>query len=127
MGSEMCIRDRGADPSKLVASLAAVTNGIESGKAIEEIVLLVFAPPPPTPPPAVPGVGAPGDPSSPPGSGAPGCDLPGGGPSPMAGPAGMPPGGPPHGRPDLLTLMAGGRGGGDGNLGANIRRSMPVA
>ena len=115
---------QGADPSKLVASLAAVTNGIKSGKAIEDIVLLVFAPPPPEPPPAVPGVGAPGDPSSPPGSGMPpGSEQPGGG-----APAGMPPGAPPGGRPDLLQLMAGmGGSGGRPNLGANVQRSMAVA
>jgi hypothetical protein len=117
---------QGADPSKLVASLAAVTNGIKSGKAIEDIVLLVFAPPPPEPAQAPPGVAAPGDPSSPPVSGPPGSEAPGQAGPPAGGPM-APPGGPPQGRPDLLTLMAGNRGGMNPILGANVRRSMPVA
>ena len=118
----------GTDPSALVHALAAVTKGIISGDAIEDIVLKVFAPAPVQPvPPSDPGVGAPGDPSSPPVAGPPGSD-------PMAGQGGQPmppsaggPTGPPQGRPDLLQLMAGMGSSGAPNLGANVSRSMAAA
>jgi hypothetical protein len=112
----------GADPSALVHALAAVTAGIKAGKAIEDIVLEVFAPPAPEPVQAPPGVAAPGDPSSPPVSGPPGSEVPG------QAPAAGAPTGPPGGRPDLLQLMASmGGGGGQPNLGATVQRRMPVA
>ena len=110
----------GTDPSALVHALAAVTKGILAGKAIEDIVLEVFAPPaPPEPPAAAPGAGLPGEPSSPPGM-APGSEQQPGG-APMPGPTG-----PPGGRPDLLQLMAGMGASGNPSLSANVSRRMPV-
>jgi hypothetical protein len=125
---------QGADPSKLIASIAAIAAGIKKGEAIEDIVTKVFAPPPPAPAAPAPGEGMPGDPSSP--GGPPGSE-PGAAAGSPPGLPGQPPGGPqqtpqagaqPPGRPDLMQLMAAaGTGGGAPNLGVGIKRSVVAA
>ena len=118
----------GADPSALVASIAAVANGLKKGEAIEDIVAKVFAVKEAPPAPELPGPAAPGDgatPGEPPAAGPPGSEPqagPGGAP-----PAGMPPspqGGPP---PDLMQLMASMGASGRDNSSMTVKRNMAVA
>lgn len=112
----------GVDPSKLIASIAQVTDLMQRGEPIEVVVSKVFAPPEPPPaPPGAEGVaGVPGEPGA---GGASGF-----------GPEGLPSALTPNvatqgpgGRPSLQMLFAGLSGAGKPNLQAGVSRMLPVA
>lgn len=112
---------QGADPSALVASIAAVAAGLKKGEAIEDIVAKVFAPPPPPPEaPAQPGGVTPGEEGgAPPAAGPPGSEqMP-----PGAGPAMVDPN---QGPPDLMQLMNGMSSSGRQNQTVNVKRTVNI-
>lgn len=107
----------GQQPGQILATLAAIVEGVKKGDPIETVVSEVFKPPPPQP------AGeetAPGEQTSGPeemGPGEPGGAAPGGG--------GMP--APDQGPPDLQNLIAGLSASGNPNLRAGVMRQAPVA
>lgn len=115
----------GQDPGPIIAKMAAAIHARQRGDSIEDAVGAAFAPPPSQGPP---GSEAPAE------GGAPGAAGPGGGQLPPGlqpsgleqgvapGQAGMAPGG----RPALNDLLAGLSGAGAPNLGASVRRRIPV-
>jgi hypothetical protein len=105
----------GLDPAATVHQLSAVIKGIQKGRAVEDIVSEVFAPPEP-PPTAEPSEGAPVDATTGGlGGGLTPSGLMGGVP---AGQAGMAPGG----RPDLSVMLAGLTAGGAPQMSASTMR-----
>lgn len=118
----------GQDPGDAVTKIAAIAKGLQKGRAIEDVAVEVFAPPPapesagPESPlsPGSDGVGGPGGP----GAGGVGAGLNASGlmqgvPEGQAGQA-------PGGRPDLQMLLGGITGNGKPSMGASVLRRRRV-
>jgi hypothetical protein len=126
---------QGQDPSKILTSMAAVIDGRQKGKSIEEVVAAAFAPEPqPQVSPEVAGAGeaqAPGqsptgEPTQP---GQPGQEQLPAGLNPSGRVTGVAPGQQgmaPGGRPALQTLLAGLSSSGAPNLSAGVLRRTAV-
>lgn len=107
---------QGMDPTDTLTKLAKVMKARESGKPLHEAILEAFAPP--TPPGG----------SQEPQQGQPDMGGPPGPPGAPQGPPGMggAPGQPPQ-QQDIMSMLAGLRGGGNQtNLQANVQRKIPV-
>lgn len=112
---------QGMDPTTLLRQAAEIIAQREKGTPLHEAILDVFQTPPPPPPVAGGGPGAPGV-EGPQGA-LQGQNPTTGAPFGVApGQAGMGPGG----RPDLQTLLAGLTSGGQPNLTASVKRSVPA-
>jgi hypothetical protein len=117
---------QGADPSAMMAKLAALIEGVKKGLPIETVASQVFAPPPPPPADSAPGMSAP--------PGAPGSDAGGAGqPAAPGGPGGGALGQPAvnasgqaGGPPDIAGLIAGMSASGQPRLGGSVSRRNPV-
>lgn len=128
------LAQNGQDPGEVLTRLAAIIEGRQKGRAIEEVISEAFAP---EPVPAVPGVEAAGAETAPilgspegapPGAAGPEGNLEGLSDATgllrgvASGQAGMAPGG----RPDLQMLMASLGANGQPNLSAGVSRRIPV-
>lgn len=121
----------GQDPSEAVRRMTMIVKGLQSGKAIEDVVSEAFAPPP-APPPA-PGM----PPGAPPGQGPPGQEgmggPPGGGASGgltdsglLRGVAPGQAGSAPGGKPDLNLMLAGVTGSGKAEMSSMVMKRRRV-
>lgn len=112
---------QGMDPTQILRNAAAIISLREKGVPVHDAILQTFQAPPPAPSPAGGGPGAPG--AEGPQGALPGQNPTTGAPMGVApGQAGMGPGG----RPDLQTLLAGLTSGGQPNLSASVKRSVPA-
>lgn len=121
LSSAGIMAQQGMDPTQLLRNAAGIIALREKGVPMAEAILKTFETPPAPPSPAAGGPGAPGSEGSPgalqgqnPTTGAPMGVAPG--------QAGMGAGG----RPDLQTLLAGLTSGGQPNLSASVKRSVPA-
>jgi hypothetical protein len=112
---------QGMDPTQILRNAAQIIALREKGVPVHEAILDTFQAPPPAPSPAGGGPGAPA------GEGPAGALQ---GQNPTTGtPFGVAPGQAqmgPGGRPDLQTLLAGLTSGGQPNLTASVKRSVPA-
>jgi hypothetical protein len=123
LGSLGVMAQQGQDPIDIVRKAAETIRQREKGKSLSEALLDAFKPPP-TPPggseqpgAAIPGAPTPPGAAPPPGPGGPGAAPPGGAPSPQgAGPGGQ----------SIMQMLAGLTGGGQPNLTAGVRRTVPT-
>lgn len=112
---------QGMDVTQLLRNSAQIIAQREKGIPVHEAILNTFQTPPPAPSPAGGGPGAPG--AEGPQGALPGQNPTTGAPMGVApGQAGMGPGG----RPDLQSLLAGLTSGGQPNLSASVKRSVPA-
>ena len=114
------LAQQGMDPGEVVNKLVAVVQGLQKGRAIEEVVSEAFAPQPPVQPAEM----APGGPDAGPGGGGATGGLTDSGlmRGVSPGQAGMAPGG----RPDLNVMLAGVTGSGQPSMSAFTARRRRV-
>lgn len=123
---------QGMDPSEIVGKLAGIVQGLQKGKAVEDVVAAAFPPPAPAPdapPEAAPEpLGGPGGPGGPGGAGGGPGMAPGalGATGLMQGVAPGQAGQAPGGRPDIQTLLAGLTGGGKPTMSARVQKQRRV-
>jgi hypothetical protein len=121
LSSAGIMAQQGMDPTQTLRNAARIISLREKGTPMHEAILSTFEAPPAPPSPAAGGPGAPGAEGSP--GALPGQNPTTGAPMGVApGQAGMGPGG----RPDLQTMLAGLTSGGQPNLSASVKRSVPA-
>lgn len=120
LASSGIMAQQGMDPTQILRQAAMMISLREKGMPMHEAVLKTFEAPPSAPSPAGGGPGAPGNEG-------PGALM---GQNPTTGaPFGVAPGqaeAGPGGKPDLQTLLAGLTAGGQPNLSASVKRSIPA-
>jgi hypothetical protein len=127
LGSLGVMAQQGQDPIDIVQKAAETIRQREKGKSLSEALLDAFKPPK-TPPggseqpgAAIPGAPTPPGMAPPPGPGGPGAAPPGGAP-----PGGAPPGAAGPGGQGVMQMLAALTGGGQPNLTAGVRRTVPT-
>ena len=108
---------QGQDPSRILTAMAAVIDGRQKGKPIEEVVAAAFAPKPQ--PQVSPGEATAGEAQAP-------GQVPSGAPSPQGGPMPAAPQGGAQGGSALQNLLAGLSSSGQPALSASVSRRSPA-